>query len=151
MGQSPVWRIRGPSREGIRRTRARSYRVQVQRLFSLFPDRWAGFALLVLRNALAAMLLAVSLKDAADPRPHAIAACIAAALLCPGLLTPMVSAIAAALWLVDLRMVGALLLPFHVFCAVVAAVLAVLGPGAYSIDARLFGRRVLILPPDRSK
>jgi hypothetical protein len=30
----------------------------------------------------------------------------------------------------------------------VAIALALLGPGAYSIDARIFGRRVIILPPD---
>ena len=30
----------------------------------------------------------------------------------------------------------------------VAIALALLGPGAYSFDARIFGRRVIVLPPD---
>ncbi len=30
---------------------------------------------------------------------------------------------------------------------ILAAVIALLGPGAYSLDARLFGRREIIIPP----
>ncbi len=32
----------------------------------------------------------------------------------------------------------------------VAVALALLGPGAYSLDARMFGRRVILLPPDNN-
>jgi hypothetical protein len=32
----------------------------------------------------------------------------------------------------------------------VAIALALLGPGAYSLDARIFGRRVIVLPPDEN-
>ena len=31
-----------------------------------------------------------------------------------------------------------------------ASALALLGPGAYSIDARLFGRRVVVVPPQKN-
>jgi uncharacterized membrane protein YphA (DoxX/SURF4 family) len=33
------------------------------------------------------------------------------------------------------------------FVMILAAVIALLGPGAYSLDARLFGRREIIIPP----
>jgi uncharacterized membrane protein YphA (DoxX/SURF4 family) len=37
---------------------------------------------------------------------------------------------------------------FHVTAAIVnTAVLALLGPGAYSVDAQLFGRRLLVIQP----
>jgi uncharacterized membrane protein YphA (DoxX/SURF4 family) len=35
---------------------------------------------------------------------------------------------------------------FAVLIAVVAAAIALLGPGAFSLDARLFGRREIIIP-----
>ncbi len=34
-----------------------------------------------------------------------------------------------------------------ILCALMAASAALLGPGAYSLDARLFGRREIIIPP----
>ena len=34
-----------------------------------------------------------------------------------------------------------------VLAAVIAAAIVFLGPGAYSVDARLFGRREIIIPP----
>jgi uncharacterized membrane protein YphA (DoxX/SURF4 family) len=36
-----------------------------------------------------------------------------------------------------------------IFGLAILLALAVLGPGAYSIDARLFGRREIIIPPLR--
>jgi hypothetical protein len=37
---------------------------------------------------------------------------------------------------------------FHMVISILTGVaLAVLGPGAYSIDARIFGRRLLTVPP----
>ena len=34
-----------------------------------------------------------------------------------------------------------------VFVVIVSAAIALLGPGAFSVDARLFGRREIIIPP----
>ena len=40
---------------------------------------------------------------------------------------------------------------FYVFPFLDAVVLALLGPGAYSLDARLFGRSVTVMPPRRNQ
>ena len=74
---------------------------------------------------------------------------IPAICLCFGLLTPYCSAICC---LVEL---GVLLFTngndqFHLIVSMIdAGILAVLGPGAYSIDSRIFGRRLLIVRPRR--
>ena len=37
--------------------------------------------------------------------------------------------------------------PYLLFVCAVAIAIVMLGPGAYSLDARLFGRREIIIPP----
>ncbi|HEV2863728.1 MAG TPA: hypothetical protein VGX48_22225 [Pyrinomonadaceae bacterium] len=68
-----------------------------------------------------------------------------------GFLTPYLSVLACAAAIVNL-LVGAnsgnLL---HVFPVINAAALTLLGPGAYSLDARLFGRRVTVVAPRKDR
>ena len=71
--------------------------------------------------------------------------------LAAGFLTPYVSVLAGA------TAVAAWLMDFHSAATLVdgvsmldAAALALLGPGAYSVDARLFGRRVSVIVPPRA-
>lgn len=118
----------------------------LQRLFSTFPDRWPGLGLLLMRAGIGAALVYVGAAslwvDSAGPVPVAqngIAA-VAGVFLLVGLWTPVVGGLAALdqVWL-------ALTLPSsqlnHLFLAVLSAGVAMLGPGVWSIDARLFGRR----------
>lgn len=119
----------------------------MQRLFSMFPAERPGFALLLMRVALAVMLM----DGVARPFMHLgslwflLAPAAVAVALCLGFLTPVVSALCVLLELTAWSSSGAALGAVHVCAVLVAVALAMLGPGAYSLDARLFGRRQVIL------
>ncbi|AWB78787.1 hypothetical protein D7U87_14880 [Stenotrophomonas maltophilia] len=102
----------------------------MQRLFVMFPDRGPGIGLLWLRLCLAAALCA--------PGTHAgwgaVLCGLAAAMLVLGVLTPLATLMAAATMFAQQAPWPLVALP---------AALLMLGPGAYSVDARLFGRRLL--------
>jgi hypothetical protein len=73
-----------------------------------------------------------------------VAVCISAIGLCCGALTPLSCLIAAAIELrffVGLSYVATL---HQCFLVLMTVALGILGPGAFSFDARLFGRRVLL-------
>jgi putative oxidoreductase len=122
----------------------------MQRLFSTFPNGWPGFGLLLLRLGVGIALISFGLSGffAASGEPIALVqASIEAAgaiLLILGLWTPVVGALIA---LDELWIALSLYSSHpdghwnHVFLAVLTAGVAMLGPGAWSIDARLFGRK----------
>jgi hypothetical protein len=120
----------------------------VLRLFSVFPQRAPGIALLLLRCSVAAGLLSHSgVLWARVPRLAAVVSVLLALLLGIGFLTPLLS------WLCCLLEGAAILADVHgnadflLLSIVNSAALALLGPGAYSVDARLFGRRAIVFPP----
>jgi hypothetical protein len=123
----------------------------VLRLFSVFPTGAPGIALLILRVSLAAAILD-SCFDVIKPAVLPLV-CLALAvqslLLCLGLLTPIVSVIACAFELAALFATGHTDVRFIALSSLNAAAIALLGPGAYSLDARLFGRREIVFPPSR--
>jgi hypothetical protein len=116
----------------------------------MFPEGAPGLALLMLRISLAAAVL--------DGGPDCLKLtvttliCVALAtlslLLCLGFLTPVVSTVACLSELTVLLHAGHIDWRFTVLCSLNAAAIALLGPGAYSLDARLFGRRVIVFRPD---
>jgi uncharacterized membrane protein YphA (DoxX/SURF4 family) len=132
----------------------------LRRTFSRFPSGWIGVALLLLRGVVGATTIAEAAAFlAAEHSPWVLltAACAAAGgvALLFGFFTPVVSALIAAegatlllgfpasgLQLLDSRMA---LFQF----AVMAAVLAILGPGSTSVDARLFGLREVAISDKR--
>jgi hypothetical protein len=122
----------------------------VQRLFSMFPPGAPGLALLLLRVSVALALLFDSYahRGALPGWVHG-AAIVISLVVSAGYLTPVAAAAAlvlhAIVWLavgggVDATAVAAVL-------ALDAVALALLGPGAYSLDSRRFGRRLVVLPP----
>ena len=122
----------------------------LQRLFSTFPSSWPGFGLLLLRCSLGIALTYSGtvglLGNAPGPvhfAEHAIAI-FGGILLIAGLWTPVMGALVALdeLWIAVSSHSLAHEDPWiQIFLAVVAVSLAMLGPGAWSIDARLFGRK----------
>ena len=134
----------------------RPRRCELQRLFSSFPRRWPGVGLLLLRAAVGPALAVqgVACFAGGDPsggwRPAigVLGVLIGAALLI-GFLTPFAALLA------ELVSLGIALpssipdvfggAPATIFLIVMAAAVFFLGPGAYSLDARLFGRREIVI------
>lgn len=65
-------------------------------------------------------------------------------LLCIGFATPITSVIACLFELVSPFLAAHADIRFAVLSGLNAGAIALLGPGAYSLDARLFGRRVIV-------
>jgi len=126
----------------------------VQRLFSTFADGWPGVGLLLLRFLTAAALIYFGIIGVLTGPPMVTLALqiIGAAtglFLLVGFGTPVAGALAAMakVWIAVERystQSGDLWPP--VTQVVLAAALAMTGPGAWSVDARLFGRRRIDLP-----
>ncbi|HUO14325.1 MAG TPA: hypothetical protein VMX38_05005 [Verrucomicrobiae bacterium] len=117
----------------------------MQRLFTTFADGWPGFALLVQRLVVGVALLretTVLLKGTATAGviiPQAFAAMLAIFLLL-GLWSPVAGVLIAAveIWVALTYPGGSAL---AILLAAFSITLAMIGPGAFSIDARLFGRK----------
>jgi putative oxidoreductase len=124
----------------------------VQRLFSTFPNGWPGGALLLMRLVVAAPLFWHSIAFICGftnsvPALELLAlAC--AVLLAVGLCTPL-AALAEAALEVWLAVRSGTVLGDHVTLAAIGISLCMLGPGAWSLDAHLFGRKRIKLNSDR--
>lgn len=117
----------------------------LRRLFSIFPNGWAGLGLLLQRTVTAALLVRFGMIELAGKSfslsmiPETFAGC-AGILLFVGLWTPVVGGSIAAieLWIAMTQTGDPWI---SVMLASLGATAAVIGPGAWSIDARLFGRK----------
>ena len=117
----------------------------MQRLFSTFANGWPGKGLLIQRGLVAA-LVAYCFITNLGKTPHLSAvltqliAAGAGLLLLIGLWTPIAGVVTAfvELWIVFTR-TGDPWLPG--ILAILGGTLAMIGPGAWSADAHLFGRK----------
>jgi hypothetical protein len=118
----------------------------------MFPLGAAGIALVLLRLSAAGMLLTISFPRAEVTSSEWSFAGLAvlAGFLVLGVFTPILCTLCCILEiavLVSLRGADGL----HLFFAIVdTAALGLLGPGGYSLDARMFGRRRVVLSSDDS-
>jgi uncharacterized membrane protein YphA (DoxX/SURF4 family) len=116
----------------------------------MFPAGAPGIALLMLRVSLAAAILDGGpdcLKTSVAP-PICVVLAAQSLLLCIGFITPVVSVIACVFELASLVIAAQTDMRFIVLSSLNAAAIALLGPGAYSLDARLFGRRLIVFRSD---
>jgi len=117
----------------------------LQRLFSTFANGWPGVGLLLQRILTAILLVRFGIIELAGKSfspsmiPQMIAAC-AGILLLVGLWTPVVGSLIGVveLWIAFANDSDPWI---PVVLAIFSATIAMIGPGAWSIDARLFGRK----------
>jgi uncharacterized membrane protein YphA (DoxX/SURF4 family) len=132
----------------------------LKRLFFAFPGGWPGTALFLMRVVFGLTVLVEGKFYIAEANATAgswtigVSAMVAGGLLVVGLMTPVIGTIVAA----GVVGVGVSILPRSVptlfdslssliFGLTVLVAIVSLGPGAFSLDARLFGRREIIIPP----
>jgi hypothetical protein len=134
-------------------------RPQLQRTFSRFPGGSPGSGLLLLRAAIGCAFIALAaayLVDWHDLRTATVAVCVvemvSGLLLVAGYLTPLAAVSAALSCVCSLAWLQAPLPNFFesksatALAMAVVASLVCLGPGAFSLDSHLFGRREIIIP-----
>jgi uncharacterized membrane protein YphA (DoxX/SURF4 family) len=129
-------------------------------MFSAYPDGWPGVGLLLLRAAVGSVLVVQGITLFQNGQPlrlliltMVVMTALAGVLLCIGLVTRFATAAAA------LGIMGSIFSWFPapkvglfvtrstpVLALMIAAAIAFVGPGAFSVDARLFGRREVIIP-----
>jgi hypothetical protein len=111
----------------------------------MFPGGAPGFALVLLRVSVATGMV---LNAGSESHRHAWILALPIALstaLCVGFLTPIVALLTIPTYLIETA--GLRVAPAEVVAAVLQAIaLSLLGPGSCSIDAYLYGRRVVVLP-----
>lgn len=117
----------------------------VQRLFSTFADGWPGIGLLLLRLVIGIVLIDCGITRLwGDPSILLTALSVfmigVGLLLLAGLWTPIAGTLVAAI-----QIWKSFLQPecfwICILLGTIGAALAMIGPGAWSIDARLFGRK----------
>lgn len=121
----------------------------------MFPQGGPGFGLLLLRTATAAMF-ALNLTHSfklSSPVVHwtVISLIVAISIsICIGFLTPILAIVACAVAVANLFLADSTISLVYILRILTSAALFFLGPGAYSVDAKLFGLQVTVIPPRKS-
>lgn len=115
----------------------------MQRCFTTFPDRWPGVGLVILRLTLAGALLQQVTQHWSAHWLSFSAALFCIELGCGGFLllglwTPIVAGL---ITLAEAAFFASTHACPHLLAASLGLIVLMLGPGVWSIDSRLFGRR----------
>lgn len=110
----------------------------MQRIFSTFPNGWPGCGLLLLRVASSVPLLAIALSTDVMLWIRLLS-CVSGALLLAGFWTPLAAVLEALLS--GMFAFDGAFEPLYLMHAATGISLVMLGPGYWSIDARLYGRK----------
>lgn len=118
----------------------------------MFPDRAPGVALVLLRVSIGSGILfnsSLFFQSMLGQWDLPARLALDLLLLC-GVFTPWVALLVCTLSTLDVVGIGSPAGPVAFLTIINAIALALLGPGAYSADARIFGRHLLVLPNDDS-
>lgn len=118
----------------------------MQRLFTTFANGWPGFGIFIQRLVTGAVLVlhgivALSQTSVGGSLIPQVAGAVPGLLILVGLWTPLAGTLIVVIevWIALAGAGGAMPL----ILAVLGGTLAMIGPGAWSIDARLFGRKYI--------
>ena len=129
-------------------------------MFSTFPDGWPGAGLVLLRVSVGSLLTAQGVAYlSALSTLHLLALLVALLALLSGLMLILGCLTLPAAFIAGIACAGSVFWPLPAFtpdilgsrlpcalAAIIAISLACLGPGAFSVDALLFGRREVVIP-----
>lgn len=120
----------------------------LQRLFSTFANGWPGFGLLIQRLVLGIILLYHGIAllrgvPAVEPAVPGFIGSVLGLFIVAGLWTPVAGALIAVVQ-VWIALTGSGDELMAIILAALGGTLAMIGPGAWSTDARLFGRKHIV-------